>query len=74
MPYYTIKSKNGSIVTPNANGEPQKFMRVVKAKNAAQAVAHVVADMLSVEKAQADDYMQLASSGGKIEEAVADGG
>jgi hypothetical protein len=69
MPYYTIKSKNGSIVTPNANGEPQKFMRIIKAKNAAQAVAHVVNNVLIVEKSKPEEFMQLANEGGTIENA-----
>lgn len=41
--------------------------RIVRAKNKAQAIAHVVADTLKVDVATTDDAMRIAGAGGKLE-------
>lgn len=46
--------------------------RIVRAKNQAQAIKHVVADTLRVAVASIDDAMKLAREGGAIETAKED--
>lgn len=46
--------------------------RIVRAKNRAQAVAHVVGDSVKVDVAEGDDYMRIAAAGGKVEQAAAE--
>lgn len=41
--------------------------RLVRAKNQAQAIKHVVADTLTVKVADTDDVMRVAGRGGKVE-------
>jgi hypothetical protein len=41
--------------------------RIVKAKNEARAVAHVVGDTIVTSLAGPDDFMALAKAGGEIE-------
>lgn len=48
---------------------PTKRERLVRAKNQAQAIKHVVSDTIAVAAATGEDYMRVASQGGKIEEA-----
>lgn len=47
----------------------QKRTRIVRAKNRAQAIAHVVADSIKVDTATIDDAMRLAAAGGQVEQA-----
>lgn len=49
--------------------ETVKTERIVRAKNSAAALRHVVADTITVRQAQIDDAMRLAAAGGKVEEA-----
>jgi hypothetical protein len=46
-----------------------KTERIVRAKNSAGALRHVVADTISVRQAHIDDAMRLAQAGGVVEEA-----
>lgn len=48
----------------------QKRERIVRAKNEAQAIKHVVSDTLTVRRAEIDDAMRLASQGGTVETAA----
>ena len=49
---------------------PRKRERLVRARNRAAAVAHVVADTLEVRVADTDDVMRVAQAGGKVEHAA----
>jgi hypothetical protein len=51
--------------------EPAQFVRerIVRAKNEAAALKHVVADTITIDRATIDDAMRLAGQGGKVEEA-----
>lgn len=64
MPDYVIS------VTTNRSTEPQTIERLVRAKNEAAAVKHVVKDTVQVDRASGDDYMRLAKLGIEIETAA----
>lgn len=51
-----------------AEGNPMP-MRIVEAKNEAQATAHIIEATISVRKATPQDFMSLALAGGSIEKA-----
>lgn len=65
MPDYLIKT----ILTagPIEDRKPIVVERIVRAKNEAQAIRHVVADTLTVERATTDDAFRLAAQGAKLE-------
>lgn len=46
-----------------------KTERIVRAKNEAAAIRHVVADTLVIRRATVDDAMTLGAAGGKVETA-----
>lgn len=46
-----------------------KRERIVRAKNEAAAIKHVVSDTLTVRRAGIDDAMRLSAVGGKVETA-----
>jgi hypothetical protein len=58
MPDYLIITKLDS---------DTKTERIVRAKNAAAALKHVVADTITLRAAAIDDAMRLANAGGKVE-------
>lgn len=58
MPDYLIITKLDS---------DTKTERIVRAKNGASALKHVVADTITVRSAEIDDAMRLAGAGGKVE-------
>lgn len=68
MPDYLITTKiPGNKLDADASRE-----RIVRAKNQAQAIKHVVADTLTCEVASIDDAMALARTGGMVELAKED--
>jgi len=56
-------------VPPNTNAEatPQRRERILRAKNEAAAIRHVVSDTISVERLRVDDAMRLATTGVTLE-------
>lgn len=67
MPYYVFEHKQKDDFR-NAEGDPMP-MRIVEAKNEAQATAHIIQATIAVRKATPQDFMALAVSGGEIEKA-----
>ena len=66
-PDYLIKTTlTGS---PLEDRKPIVVERIVRAKNEAQAIRHVVSDTLTVARASIDDAMRLAKAGCSIETA-----
>lgn len=63
MPDYLITS----LVAGNADSAPVKSERIVRAKNRATAIQHVVSDTITAERASVDDAMRIAAAGGKVE-------
>lgn len=61
MPDYLI------VIHPNDQDDRRE--RIVRAKNKAQAIAHVVADTLKVDVASTDDAMRIGRAGGEVETA-----
>ncbi len=59
MPDYLL------IVSPRK--DVHSIERLVRAKNEARAIAHVVKDTVTVERAKADDLIRLAKAGVEIE-------
>ena len=49
---------------------PAKRERLVRAKNEAAALRHVVADTITIARASIDDAMRLAAQGAKVEQAA----
>jgi len=66
MPDYLIKT------TIPHEDTPAIRERLVRAKNQAAALKHVVADTIKVEPATIDDAMRIAGAGGKVEVAAED--
>lgn len=62
MPDYII-----TCTIPNGSAEVHKRERIVRAKNEAAALKHVVADTITIDRATIDDAMRLAGLGGKVE-------
>jgi hypothetical protein len=48
---------------------PQIIERLVRAKNEARAIAHVVKDTISIDRASTDDVIRLTQAGVKMEQA-----
>lgn len=67
MPHYVFEHKQKDDFR-NVNGDPMP-MRIVEAKNEAQATAHIIQATITVRKATPQDFMALAVSGGEIEKA-----
>jgi hypothetical protein len=65
MPDYLITT--ALTAGPLEDRKPIVVERLVRAKNQAQAIKHVVADTLTVAVAGIDDAMRIASAGGKVE-------
>ena len=63
MPDYIIT------ITVPANGEPHTSERLVRAKNEAAALKHVVADTITVDRADTDDVIRLSKAGVELEKA-----
>lgn len=63
MPDYLITTK----IPGNKLDADTTRERIVRAKNQAQAIKHVLADTLTVTVAGIDDAMRLAGQGGKVE-------
>lgn len=69
MPHYVFEHKQKDDFR-NAEGDPMP-MRIVEAKNEAQATAHIIQATITVRKATPQDFMALAVSGGEIEKVKA---
>lgn len=73
MPDYLITTTIPTISqhSPRLDGGdgPAKRERIVRAKNEAAALKHVVSDTIVIERATIDDAMRLAAVGGKVEQA-----
>lgn len=69
MPDYLITSTLKVFKTIDALASPEtcKVERLVRAKNEAAALKHVVADTIAVNRASIDDAMRIAAQGGKVE-------
>jgi hypothetical protein len=65
VPHYVFEHKQKDDFR-NVNGDPMP-MRIVEAKNEAQATAHIIQATIAVRKATPQDFMALAVSGGEIE-------
>lgn len=66
MPDYLLKT-----TVPTADhAKTVQRERIVRAKNEAAAIKHVVADTISVDRATVDDAMRLAPAGVKVEVAT----
>lgn len=63
MPHYHITIK------PTKSESFTTIVRIVEAKNAARAVAHVIGDTVFVKLAEPADFMALAKADGEIETA-----
>lgn len=63
MPDYLIKT---TVPTADA-AKPAQRERIVRAKNEAAAIKHVVSDTISIDRATVDDAMRLAPAGVKVE-------
>ena len=66
-PLYSVTTT----LPPQKTGEqfPVQFVRMVDARNRAQAIAHVVAAEITAEVIDAKEAVRLANSGVKIEQA-----
>lgn len=69
MPHYVFEHKQKDDFR-NTEGDPIP-LRIVEAKNEAQATAHIIHATMAVRKATPQDFMALAVSGGEIEKATA---
>jgi hypothetical protein len=72
MPDYLITTTippNGSEFQGVQGADSAKRERLVRAKNEAAAIKHVVADTITVTRATIDDAMRLAQAGVKVETA-----
>jgi hypothetical protein len=65
MPFYVFEHKQKDDFH-NAEGDPMP-VRIVEAKNEAQATAFFIQQTTTVRKATPQDFMALAVSGGEIE-------
>jgi hypothetical protein len=64
MPDYLIQ------VTTRATDKPTVTERLVRAKNQATALAHVVNDTVAVDRASTDDVVRLTKAGVELETAA----
>lgn len=53
-----------------APGDQHKRERIVRAKNEAAAIKHVVADTITITRASIDDAMRLSKEGVSVEKAA----
>jgi len=61
-------------IPARADGEePTVRERLVRARNQAQALKHVVLDTIQVGAATTEDAMRIAAAGGKLEQAKGEG-
>ncbi len=65
MPHYAFEHKQKDDFRTTA-GDPIP-MRIVEAKNEAQATAHIIQATMVVRKATPQDFMALAKASGEIE-------
>jgi predicted GNAT family acetyltransferase len=56
--------------TPGGSAEVHQRERIVRAKNEAAALKHVVSDTITITRATIDDAMRLAGVGAKVEQAA----
>lgn len=66
MPDYLIKI---TTAPPAADAKPVTTERLVRAKKEAGALAHVVADVITVDRATTEDIIRLTQAGVKLESA-----
>mgnify|MGYP001559768395 CR=1 FL=1 len=64
MPDYLVTV---SVVKPEVHEIPVKVERLIRAKNEARAIACVVKDTVSIERADADTIIRLTKAGVNIE-------
>lgn len=64
MPDYILK------ITTKQADKPIVTERLVRAKNEARAIAHVVADTVSVDRVSADELIRLTKAGISMEQAA----
>lgn len=65
-PEYLVKVSSKPAV---ADAKPVVTERIVRAKNEARAISHVVSDTVTVERATIDDAMRLSKLGVEVENA-----
>lgn len=64
MPDYVIT------ITTRAADKPTVTERLVRAKNEARAISHIVTDTVAVDRASTDDVVRLTKAGVEIEVAA----
>ena len=64
MPDYLIRTTN---IKKSAEAAQLITERLVRAKNEARAVAHVVKDTVAIERASVDDVVRLTKAGVELE-------
>lgn len=69
MPHYTFEHKQKDDFR-DTDGDPMPI-RIVEAKNEAQATAHIIQATITVRKATPQDFMALAVARGEIEQVKA---
>lgn len=57
-------------ITTRAADKPTTTERLVRAKNEARAIAHVINDTVAVDRASTDDVVRLTKAGVEIENAA----
>lgn len=65
MPDYKVKIS----MNLDRSDDPQTIERLVRAKNEARAIAHVVKDTITIARAETDDVIRLTQAGVKMEQA-----
>ena len=65
MPDYRILMK----ISETSTDGTHVVERLVRAKNEARALAHIVKDTISIDRATIDDAMRLAKAGVEVEQA-----
>ncbi len=76
MPDYLITTTipldviEGDGIEKQMKTAPAKRERLVRAKNEAAALKHVVADTITIARASIDDAMRLAGAGARVEVAA----
>lgn len=64
MPDYLVKLTTKK---PDTDAKPETIERIVRAKNQAKALAHVVKDVIEIGHAETDDVVRLTKAGVSIE-------
>ena len=67
MPHYKVVIRGAE--HPEESIDREDVTRIIEARNQARALAHVVADTITVSLAEPLDFMALANAGGSIETA-----